>query len=240
VKKWMLCLVITFFLCCSFLEMSAAGDFVCSNVEDGFKMIVDYDSERPCNVYVRYETEIEHKCCNGLAKECYDQAASCGYSVGSMPQIGSIMVMDAWGDNTAGHAAIVIDINSQDSSLVKVRDSNWLEDEYTREHWIDTDTNGYKIKGYIYCDDGSPDPPSLVAYRRVGNVAWYPPNKSCRFAEKWRSYTSYPDGGMTLGNNAICDEEEYNMMMELGGVYSDYWNIIFGWDDLDNLDVCSQ
>jgi len=77
-----------------------------------------------------------------------------------------------------------------------------------------------------------------LPYRRVANVAWYPPNKSCVQAERWRFFA---DGcnGMSLGSNSICYQEAENMMAALG-FSTNWWDIIYGPNDLNEIGVCSQ
>jgi hypothetical protein len=80
---------------------------------------------------------------------------------------------------------------------------------------------------------------NVLVFRQVGNVAWYPANRSCVNAERWVFFhLGYPDGGQTRSDNSICFEEEYNMMMYLGGAFSNWQQIIYGYGDLGSLNEC--
>ncbi len=146
---------VTFILVLCFCSGNAYGrSYKCNNITDGFELSTGDDGGQ-CVNYVRKETGIEWACCHGDAKSCLGQAQNCGYSTGSVPISGSIMVMDGWIGNMAGHVAIVVAVDKENPSLVKVRDSNWSDDfdEEVREHWIDTDK--YTVKGYVSCEKAS-------------------------------------------------------------------------------------
>lgn len=143
-----------------------------------------------CIKYVRFETGIEPECCNGAAQNCYNQAKACGYKTGDTPVIGSIMVMGAWSGSSVGHDAIVIAIDSNNSELVKVRDSNWGLDEKIQEHWIDASSNSYGWFKYVYPKNTNTSPQTekeanTTAYANSGNLAWLPLGVECRNATKW-------------------------------------------------------
>lgn len=113
--------------------------------------------------------------------------------------------------------------------------------EYVCGDWI--------FSGYTACESiigGWYDPSWLISnqllrlpYRQVGNVAWYPPNKSCIFAERWKYFDSNCDG-MNLNSNDICHQEQNKMIIALGGIGSNWQEIIFGFSDLNNIQYCSQ
>ncbi|KKP95915.1 MAG: hypothetical protein UR99_C0025G0004 [Candidatus Moranbacteria bacterium GW2011_GWD2_36_12] len=80
-----------------------------------------------------------------------------------------------------------------------------------------------------------------IQYRLVGNVAWSPPNKSCLYANMWIFFQNgYPNGGQSLGSNSICQQEEYEMMMTLGGVFSNWWKVLYSPVDLVDNGICTQ
>lgn len=99
-------------------------------------------------------------------------------------------------------------------------------------------TNGF-IDPIAFIRNNYPGP---IAYRRVGNVAWYPPNSSCLFAERWIFFSGgYPNGAQSIGMNTICQQEEYEMVMALGGYgNSDWYLIIYGTENLDQVLTCHQ
>ena len=157
--------------------IAVAKSFQCLNVIDGFqKSIGEWGDE--CIKYVRYETDIEYGCCNGNAETCYADAVACGYFTGDEPVVGAIMVMGAWsGGSSIGHDAIVIEIDQDDSDLVKVRDSNWDLDHKIQEHWIDTGSGSYSWFKYIYCENSNQ---TSTGYRFISDqgvsIAWSPAN----------------------------------------------------------------
>jgi hypothetical protein len=88
---------------------------------------------------------------------------------------------------------------------------------------------------------GSNNQEAVLQYRRVGNVAWNPSSKSCLYAERWTFFNlGYPNGGQSMTSNSICQQEEYEMMMALGGVFSNWWNVIYSPSDLVENGICSQ
>lgn len=124
------------------------GTFTCDNITNGFKVNLGSWGGQ-CVPYVRKETGIEYECCNGYAKNCYDQAQACGYEVGSTPELGSIVTFNSWNGNPYGHVGIVIDID-ENGGRIKLRHSNWHLNELVSEEWVNM--NRLPIKGYIYCE----------------------------------------------------------------------------------------
>lgn len=99
-----------------------------------------------CVIYVRNETDILYAACNGEAADCLDQAQSAGYSTGSAPMIGSIIVFNrASGALSSGHVGIVTGINGTE---ITMQDSNWVAYHTIGNHMVDV--SGYSIAGYIY------------------------------------------------------------------------------------------
>lgn len=114
---------------------NAAGDFRQSS-GDGDE----------CVIYVRNETDILYAACNGEAADCFSQAQSVGYSTGSAPRIGSIIVFNrASGALSSGHVGIVTNINGTE---ITIQDSNWVAYHTIGNHTVDV--SGYSIAGYIY------------------------------------------------------------------------------------------
>ena len=168
------------------------------------KNIEDYGGQ--CVNYVRYETGISYDGCNNEAKTCFSKAQKAGYTTGQSPKIGSIMVIDGWGSNSAGHVGIVVDKSNNDQEI-KLRHSNWCENncETVSEDWIDV--SQYSVLGYIYCDgDGGDSNQITKTFRIVNETGWYPPTKTCVNADEWvrimdgRAIQSFPD-------NNICYTE---------------------------------
>lgn len=118
--------------------------FTCENVTNGFQESTG-DWGGQCVPYVRKETGIEYACCNGYAKNCYDQARACGYTVGQSPKRGAVAVFNSWPGNRYGHVGIVIGIDSK-NGRIQLRHSNWRLDERVSENWVSTKY----LKGYVY------------------------------------------------------------------------------------------
>lgn len=146
-----LILVTTIVLICFCAINSLANEtFMCRN--NNFKDSINLykgDVNGQCVVYVRYETEILYDGFNGEAWSCYDKARIYGYSVGSVPKEGSIIVFNKVPGTAlgVGHVGIVKSVNGNN---VTIRDSNWVADYTVGEHTIDV--TSYDILGYIYCD----------------------------------------------------------------------------------------
>jgi surface antigen len=102
-----------------------------------------------CVPYVRYETEILYSACTGTAANCFGQAQTAGYSTGSSPRIGSIIVFDI--DSSKGmpygHVGVVKSINGNTLTL---HDSNWCSNDCQQISEHDVDLTAYNILGYIY------------------------------------------------------------------------------------------
>jgi hypothetical protein len=112
-------------------------------------------------------------------------------------------------------------------------------DEYICGDWIFSGYNACQSVLNNWCKPTSFIKSFQSPYRLVGNVAWYPPNKSCICAEKWIYYNcGYPNGGMSVSNNQICYDKEYEMIQALGGLSSNWSNIIFGIFDLNEIGIC--
>ncbi|MCI5208479.1 MAG: CHAP domain-containing protein [Candidatus Electrothrix sp. ATG2] len=127
-------------------DPESSGTFTCDNVDFFQINIGNWGGQ--CVPYVRKETGIEYECCNGYAKNCYDQARSCGYATGDTPAENSIVTFDDWNGNPYGHVGIVIDVDKK-NDRIKLRHSNWHLNEVVSEEWVST--NNLPIKGYIYC-----------------------------------------------------------------------------------------
>lgn len=105
-----------------------------------------YDTGQ-CVPYVRYETWLPWKACNGPAYQCFSQAQTAGYYTGSVPRVGSIIVFaaDVSKNIPDGHVAIVTAING---NKVTMQDQNWVKPRKIGVH-TENVTN-YNILGYIY------------------------------------------------------------------------------------------
>lgn len=81
--------------------------------------------------------------------------------------------------------------------------------------------------------------PGTDKFRRVANVAWSPPNRSCYYADRWVFYSQgYPNGAQSIGG-FICQQEEHEMMMSLGGIFSNWWNIFYSPSDIVETESCN-
>lgn len=236
-KRLMTCLLAMVMIFATVIDLFADTEiFICTN--GNFKKSVgEYGGQ--CVIYVREETKIEFDGFYGEAWTCFQKAKEFGYAVGQEPRISAIVVFgknpNVSGD--VGHVGIIIE---KETGRIRVHDSNWRLDEKIQEHWMNLDDPNHPILGYIYCEgDLAINSPGKLPYRLVGNVAWYPPNKSCIRAEKWRYYNlGYPKGGMSLTNCDICYQKEDEMIESLGGINSNWAEIIFGNSDLGETAEC--
>ena len=136
-----------------------------------------------CILYVRSETGISWAGCHGEAWQCYNQANDEGYSVGSEPAIGAIVVFKKTGPySLAGHVGIVKSISANNFII---RESNVVATHIIGERTISK--NDITIRGYIYCDE---DPQTeteanTTAYANSGQLAWIPLGVDCKDAMKW-------------------------------------------------------
>ncbi len=152
-KFWLVCLLfgIAFSIVCFRARNVNAGEtFICRS--NDFKDAVGLNKGEvngQCVLYVRHETEILYKGCNGEAWTCYEKAKQSGYATGSEPRVGSIIVFNKSSKLSVGHVGIVKAI---DGDNITIRDSNWVEYHTVGEHVINTATTEYDILGYIYCD----------------------------------------------------------------------------------------
>lgn len=79
-----------------------------------------------------------------------------------------------------------------------------------------------------------------LEYRRIGNVAWSPSNRSCLYADRWIFYSQgYPNGAQSI-SSSICQQQEYSIMMEFGGLFSNWWNMIYSPSNIVENESCSQ
>ncbi len=155
-KKSSLILLAFFFLGVS--DTYAYQNFICRST--AFKDVIDLNKEKDngqCVKYVRHETEISYRGCNGEAWTCYDKAQQAGYAVGQEPRVGAIIVFDKDPSKIGlgvGHVGIVKAIND---NTITIRDSNWIKLYTVGEH--DIDVSKFKIIGYIYCDGSTLESP---------------------------------------------------------------------------------
>ncbi len=191
-----------------------------------------------CVLYVRNETGISRAGCNDAAYKCYELAKSAGYSVGSVPKVSSIIVFDKGAphmDPDNGHVAIVKEVNGDE---IIIQDSNREDYHKIGSTKIDTRefiVNGVNyILGYIYCDGDSSDTNSIIfETRTVGEIGWYPTNKTCINAERWFRIANYNETKRIVQeftDNSAC----FLVNPVPFGVY----NILFGENDLPL--VCTQ
>jgi len=95
-----------------------------------------------CTYYVATKRNVTW---NGDAGYWYANAAAQGYSVGSAPKVGSIMV--TW-ESWAGHVAYVEAVNPDGSWMVS--EMNWVAFDVIDERTIKPGQLGQKLVGFIY------------------------------------------------------------------------------------------
>jgi LysM repeat protein len=95
-----------------------------------------------CTYYVATKRNVTW---NGDAGYWYANAAAQGYSVGSTPKVGSIMV--TW-ESWAGHVAYVEAVNPDGSWMVS--EMNWVAFDVIDERTIKPGQLGSKLVGFIY------------------------------------------------------------------------------------------
>lgn len=111
--------------------------------------------------------------------------------------------------------------------------NDWIFSGYTS--CKDVVDNWYSPVEFINTHGGIPTLP----YRVVGNVAWYPPDSSCFYAKRWIYFTQgFPNGGMTIGTNQVCEDHEQEMINALGGQFSNWMAIIYGYGSLNEITEC--
>lgn len=146
-----------------------------------------------------------------------------------------------------GHVAVIDSIDGDDifisewnygSKLDPAGNTCGVTNEYGRLHSPQRKISKSSVSRF-WRPTGSAEAP--LPYRLVDNLAWYPPNKSCIDAERWIFYSAgYPNGAQSIGYSSICQQEEYNMIIALGGYSSDWYAIIYGTQDLDQVLTCHQ
>lgn len=130
-----------------------------------------------------------------------------------------------WSDGIHLHFAIRMGDSVSPSPWGRLPNSSW------------PNTNGFiNPIDFIrtYTPGGDPNYFTKLPFRKVANVAWYPPNKSCVYAERWRLMDS-TGNWMTIGNNGICYSESGKMSFELG---DNAWEVIYGPNDINEM--CSD
>lgn len=115
------------------------------------------------------------------AKEWLNDAKASGYSIGTEPQLGAIVVFDGWSKTPAGHVGIVEEISS-DGSYIQCSESNWTTDitrgyfEYPVTRYRSTgwkrsgSTSGASI-GFIYHPGISPTTHTLTVVNGKGSTS---------------------------------------------------------------------
>lgn len=209
-----------------------AESFLCTG--GSFKDKLGLNKGKPngeCVLYVRYETGIQFKACNGPAYNCYQQARDKGYVVGKNPRVSSIVVFAADSSKEGlgvGHVGIVTNV---DGNNITIRDSNWTQPYTVGEHT--EDITKYNILGYIYCDGADSNSEQVAKnYRTVSEVGWYPANKTCVNASEWVKISN-GEAVASYVDNSACFSAGFEYVNDLL-----YQHILFGTDDLP--EVCTQ
>lgn len=174
----------------------------------------------------------------GYAKNWFGAAARKGYTTGSTPKKGAVIVLDSWGSNPAGHVAIVQGIVS--GSEIIVDHSNWSSSGETNDtvyydvsvkdvsasgNWSRVSFYGsgsYPVLGFIYQrgisseSDNACDPfAEKCTISRNGSVGWFPPVRNCRDADQWfimgidSKGNQYPMGSRP--DNSACPTNSCSM-----------------------------